>query len=297
MGHGVFIHRADSIYEDTPAERYQFPARYLRQAEACVGDWIVYLEPRRVPNAKGYYAIARVQQIVPDLTDPKMYVALIEPRSYLEFKPVPFSGESGPIEQGLLNDHGQLSGRKQAAVRALSTADFNRIVDAGLAEPVPLLPRSDAPGTGLVQDERTPFIFEQPRTRVTTLMSRPLRDRVFRGVVLTAYRERCAVTGLRLINGGGRAEVEAAHIRPVEADGPDIVSNGIALSGTAHWMFDRGLIGIADDLDILVSRQANDADSIRSIINPSGKAIVPPRTSDRPHPAFLQWHREHVFKH
>ncbi|WP_139216208.1 hypothetical protein [Shimia haliotis] len=29
---------------------------------------------------------------------------------------------------------------------------------------------------------------------------------------------------------------EAGHIRPVEHDGPDIVSNGLALSGTAHWM-------------------------------------------------------------
>jgi hypothetical protein len=26
---GVFIHRSDSIYEDSPAERYQFPSQYL----------------------------------------------------------------------------------------------------------------------------------------------------------------------------------------------------------------------------------------------------------------------------
>jgi putative restriction endonuclease len=25
-----------------------------------------------------------------------------------------------------------------------------------------------------------------------------------------------------------------------------------------HWMFDRGLIGLTDDLQILISRQAND---------------------------------------
>lgn len=297
MGHGIFIHRADSVYEDTPAERYQFPPQYLSRAEACVGDWIIYYEPRKVAGTKGYFAVARVERIIRDPANPAMYLALIEPGSYLDFAtPVPFADETGPIERGVLNEQGRISGRAQAAVRALSTSDFNRILEAGLAEAVPLLPRSDAPMTGLVQDERTPFIFEQPRERIIALTSRPLRDRVFRSVVLAAYRERCAVTGLRLINGGDRAEAEAAHIRPVEANGPDIVSNGIALSGTAHWMFDRGLIGIADDLDILVSRQANDPDSIRSIINPSGKAIVPERTSDRPHPAFLQWHREHCFK-
>jgi hypothetical protein len=30
------------------------------------------------------------------------------------------------------------------------------------------------------------------------------------------------VTGLRIINGGGRAEVQAAHIQPVADDGPDV---------------------------------------------------------------------------
>ena len=90
--------------------------------------------------------------------------------------------------------------------------------------------------------------------------------------------------------------MEAAHIRPVEANGPDILSNGLALSGTAHWMFDRGLIGLDDDKRILISRQANDPDSIRSIINPSGRALLPPRASDRPHLQFVRWHRESCFK-
>jgi putative restriction endonuclease len=124
-----------------------------------------------------------------------------------------------------------------------------------------------------------------------------MRDRVFRRIVLRAYNERCAISGLKLINGGGRAEVAAAHIRPVEANGPDIVSNGLALSGTAHWMFDRGLISLSDDLEILISRQANDLDGVRAFINRSGRAIAPSRAFERPHPQFLHWHREHSFKH
>ncbi|MDQ1232272.1 HNH endonuclease [Sphingomonas sp. SORGH_AS_0879] len=119
---------------------------------------------------------------------------------------------------------------------------------------------------------------------------------MFRRIVLRAYDERCAVTGLKLINGGGRAEVEAAHIRPVEANGPDIISNGMALSGTAHWMFDRGLIGFDDDMRILVSRQVNDPDSVRLIVNPSGRAILPAHLVSRPHPDFVRWHRDHRFK-
>ncbi len=132
--------------------------------------------------------------------------------------------------------------------------------------------------------------------RVTQLSSRIVRDRMFRRLILQAYDKRCAITGLKLINGGGRAEVDAAHIRPVEANGPDILSNGIALSGTAHWIFDRGLIGLSDDLEVLVSRHANDRDSIQGLINKTGRAIVPAGIHARPHPQFLQWHRENTFK-
>ena len=85
---------------------------------------------------------------------------------------------------------------------------------------------------------------------------------MFRRIVLDAYDCRCAITGLKFINGGGRAEVQAAHIKPVERNGPDEISNGIALSGTAHWMFDRGLISLSDDLDVLVSRHVNDVESV-----------------------------------
>ena len=143
---------------------------------------------------------------------------------------------------------------------------------------------------------RLPYRFEEERVRVSTLTSRVIRDRVFRKIVLRAYDERCAITGLRLINGGGRAEVAAAHIRPVEKSGPDIVNNGLALSGTAHWMFDRGLLSLSDDLQILVSRQINDPDGIGALINKNGHAFAALRALDRPHPSFLQWHREYRFK-
>lgn len=299
MGYGVFIHRSDSIYDDSPAERYQFPSQYLGRVQACVHDWIVYYEPRKVAGTRGYFAVARVQQVVPDPKAPGMFLAIIEPGSYLDFvNPVAFSDSDGVIERGLLNESGAISGRAQSAVRPLSPSDFSRIVNHGLDQSEPLLPRVDAgmPTFGLSEDQ-APFFVEERRERASILTSRVVRDRVFRQIVLRAYDERCAVTGLKLINGGGRAEVEAAHIRPVEANGPDVVGNGIALSGTAHWMFDRGLISLSDDLEILISRQANDPDSIRGVVNRTGRALLPFRPSDRPHPHFLQWHRENCFKH
>lgn len=302
MGFGVFIHRSDSIYDDSPAEQYQFPSQYLGRVQACIGDWIIYYEPRKVAETRGYFAIAKVGQVIPDPKAAGMYLALIEPGTYLDFvDPVPFSNAEGVIERGVLNKEGRISGRAQSAVRPISPDDFNRIVALGLDEHEPELPRVDEPGTvvpasGFAEGGQAPFTFEQERDRVAQFTSRIVRNRLFRRLVLQAYGKRCAVTGLKLINGGGRAEVDAAHIRPVEANGPDILTNGIALSGTAHWMFDRGLISLSDDLDIMISRQANDPDSIRGLVNKTGRAIVPSRSFERPHPHFLQWHRENCFK-
>ncbi len=294
MGYGVFVHRSDSIYDDSPAEHYQFPAIYLGRAQSCVGDWVIYLEPRKVRGSRGYFAIAKVDRVIPDPGAEGMYLALIEPTSYLDFvHPVPFSDAAGVVvEQGLLNERGRISGRAQSAVWPLAPRDLERIVALGLGESDPVLPRLPL---GLAE-EPSSFTFEEYRDRKSFTVSRIVRDRLFRQNVLRAYSNRCAISGLKLINGGGRAEVAAAHIRPVEEDGPDIINNGIALSGTVHWMFDRGLLSLSDDLQILVSRQINDPDGVGALINKNGHAFPPQRALDRPHPSFLQWHREHRFK-
>lgn len=299
MGYGIFIHRTDSIYDDSPAERYQFPRQYLGRVQTCVADWIVYYEPRKIRETRGYYAMARVQQVIDDPTAPGMFLALIDPASYLEFpSPVPFAIEGDIIERGVLNEQGAISGRAQAAVRSLSSTDFERILTHAFEDEHPILPRIDdlQPIHQFDDHPQQPFVVDQVRARVASLSTRPERDRIFRRIVLRAYDQRCAITGLKLINGGGRAEVDAAHIKPVEHNGPDTLSNGVALSGTAHWMFDRGLISLSDDLTILISRQVNDPDGVRSLINRTGRALAPARASDRPHPAFLQWHRENCFK-
>lgn len=289
MAFGVFIHREDSIYDDTPAERYHFPRQYLSRAKPVVGSWIVYYEPVKVPNSRGYFATAKVEWILADPDQPGMYYAMIEPGEYLEFPHhVPRVGPDGPTERDLIN--------AQWAVRPLSSADFRRIIDKGLGEDHDLLPRiGDAMPIDRVREERSLFDFDET-DRAKTLVSRTVRDRAFQQVVLKAYDSRCAVTGLKLINGGGRAEVEAAHIQPVEARGPDSLQNGLALSGTAHWMFDRGLISLDDDLAILISRHVNDHDGVRGMINPTGRALAPAPFSERPHPHYLKWHRTHCFK-
>ncbi len=225
-----------------------------------------------------------------------MHLAIIDPTSYLDFDHnVAFQSEGEYPERSVLNEEGRVSGRAQAAVRAIPAEDFNRIVGLGLDTHDELLPRSAATvGTTSLAEEQTPYEFEQDRVQMLTM--RTVRDRVFRTRVLRAYDRRCAFTGFQFINGGGRAEVEAAHIKSVESKGPDVVQNGVALSGTVHWMFDRGLLSIGDDERILLSNHINDVDGVRRILHDDGRAHFPQNPHERPDPAFLRWHRENRFK-
>ena len=113
--------------------------------------------------------------------------------------------------------------------------------------------------------------------------------------VRQVYSNRCALTGLHITNGGGRPEVQAAHIRPVASSGPDSTRNGIALSGTVHWMFDRGLMSLEDDGRILLAKRGVPPE-LRNLLRPELVAALPDDASCRPHPQFLRFHRETVFK-
>jgi putative restriction endonuclease len=295
MAKGIFLYREDSRYEDRPWAVYQFPPQYLSRAEQMVDDWVIFMEPAKA-GRKGYHAVAKVDQITPDPRNAGMFLAIIDPNSYLDFDHnVPFQAGGDYPERSVLNEAGRVSGRAQAAVRTIPLADFNRIVALGLDTHDELLPRTGAEiALAAVAEEHAPYAFEQDRVQMLTL--RTVRDRVFRSRVLKAYDRRCALTGFQFINGGGRAEVEAAHIKSVEAKGPDVVQNGLALSGTVHWMFDRGLLSIADDQSILLSNHINDVDGVRKILLPSGRARFPEDARERPDAAFLRWHREHAFK-
>lgn len=291
---GVFVTGTHSIYGDQPKDFYRFPSNYLASAKRMVGQWIIYQEPRRAGN-RGYFAVAKVEKIEHDPAQSGMHLALIEQGSYLDFgTTVPFSSDGLPMERALLNDDGSIKGSKQLAIRPLTNADFNRIVEIGLMDAEPELPR-------VGQTEPIPAMlgeigqeaFEGPVDRATMLVSRKVRDAKFRRAVLHVYEGRCALTGMRLVNGGGRLETEAAHIMGVGDGGPDAINNGIALSGTVHWMFDRGLIGLADSGEILLSGKINDREGVEKMIYADRQARWPSAEAYRPHPRYLAWHREY----
>jgi putative restriction endonuclease len=291
----VLMHKTDSIYEDEPDVVYDFPRSYLKAVTEAVGDWIIYYEPVKA-GPRGYFAAAQISKVIPKPGVEGRFLALIAKGSYLDFdRNVPRLINGTPLETALSFPNGtpRSGGAVQLAVRRLPDSDFARIVNLGLPQ-------------DLEQIEATQYDSHQPefnegtqtfeRPVLERLTRRPYRDVAFRRKVRVAYNHRCAMSGLQLRNGGGRPEVQAAHIRPVENHGSDSVRNGLALSGTLHWMFDRGLISVADDCEtILVSHNKVPGDIVNRLLSPTGKLLQPGDPRDAPHPKNLQWHRENVF--
>lgn len=290
----VLLHRADSIYDDEPDRVYDFPRPYLKAALEGVGDWAIYYEPVKA-GQRGYFAVAKIQQIIPKPGAEGRFYAIIEPRTYLPFdREVPRLLNGRPLETALSEPDGtpKSGGAQQLAVRRLPDRDFARIVGYGLpADLESVEARRYDPPRQEADDPAAPF----ERPVIERLTSRPYRDVAFRRKVREAYDYRCAISGLRLRNGGGRPEVQAAHIKPVEHQGSDSVRNGIALSGTLHWMFDRGLLSIAEDWTVLVSRNKVPGEVVDRLIRPDGKLCLPRDERDWPHRDNLKWHRENVF--
>ena len=291
----------DSIYDDEREARYHFPATYLAKAEQTVGDWIVYYEPRRKGGAEdrtggrlSYIAVAKVQGIRSDRKRPGYFYADVS--DYLEFDhAVPFREGGFYYESALKrSDGGTSKGAFGRAVRTMPDAEFDLILTSGFAPLVSeqaLAKRTDITLPPGFADE--PASFDRPI--VERLIRRPFRDAAFSVAVKQAYADTCALTGLKIVNGGGRTEVQAAHIRPVAQAGPDSVRNGLALSSTAHWMFDRGLVAIDENYQVLKAKAAT-PDALSRLLLPSGAIQLPKRSEWRPHPQFLRWHRDHVFK-
>jgi hypothetical protein len=127
-------------------------------------------------------------------------------------------------------------------------------------------------------------------------VNRQKREAAFRDIVLSNYKFTCAVTGQRFRH-GQTIEAEAAHIIGKDVLGTDDPRNGLALSRTAHWAFDRGLFTISNQYELIVHKKAKAADhALFPILEAAGKPILlPSEPLFHPHPEALEWHRKERF--
>ena len=291
MAKAVFTTKISPSYNDLPELMYHFPKTYLRQATAAIGDWIVYYEPRREDSSLGgragrqcYFATARVTNIKEDPTLKNHYYAFVD--NYVEFSsPVPFRDGAQYFESGLKKLDGSTNkGAFGRAVRNISDDEFQAIIALGLAKVE----------EEITQPQENIFVFDVHRPMIQQIVERPFREVAFSRIVKAEYENTCAITGIGIRDSRGNVEVEAAHIKPVSKNGPDSVRNGLALCRTVHWMFDRGLVSLADSGEILVKPLV--PDQVQQLFNRDGKIRMPSNRTSLPHPEFLKFHREQIYK-
>jgi putative restriction endonuclease len=105
-------------------------------------------------------------------------------------------------------------------------------------------------------DEQEPVRLDEPLERRYAV--REVRTRMhqarFRGLVLSAYSDRCAVCRLQELR-----LLDAAHILgDLEERGDAVVANGLSLCSIHHRAFDEDLVGVSPDYEVQVSRRLLD---------------------------------------
>jgi putative restriction endonuclease len=110
-----------------------------------------------------------------------------------------------------------------------------------------------------------------------------LHQATFREAVITAYRGRCALSGLR-----EPVLLDAAHIIEDKHErlGQPVIQNGIPLAKTHHAAFDAHLIGIDPDFTIHVSKRIlaqKDGPTLEALKRiHENRIYLPSRSKDQP---------------
>ena len=126
------------------------------------------------------------------------------------------------------------------------------------------------------------------------MIEQRVKQHFFRRAVLSSYRGRCCISGL-----SDARLLMASHIVPWSSDKQNRLnpSNGLCLSAIHDKAFDRGLITISDDYEVMLSEQLkrNDDAFIAQIFLPlEGRRIELPEKFI-PNIAFLSCHRNEIF--
>jgi hypothetical protein len=140
------------------------------------------------------------------------------------------------------------------------------------------------------QEELQDFTGETKRV----MTEQRVKQHFFRRAVLSSYRGRCCLSGLsdaRLLT--------ASHIVPWSKDKANRLnpSNGLCLSAIHDKAFDRGLITISDNYEIMLSKQLKqnyDAFVVQIFLPLEGHRIELPEKFI-PSVAFLTRHRTEIF--
>ena len=124
------------------------------------------------------------------------------------------------------------------------------------------------------------------------------RDPNFKSTVLLAYENRCSFCGYGGSLRGAPVGIDAAHVQMRSHRGPDRIDNGLALCVLHHRLFDRGGLGLDEDLRILVSQHMMllEPEVPVPVMGLVGEPMRLPQPGyDAPATSFVRWHFRNLF--
>ncbi len=306
-----------SVYADTPGS-YEFPRRYLKYFDvASYGSPVlaVIYEPRGDDNSgrMAYVGWAWVtQRPVPTgrLTKSGEDLFVVTYDGGINWFPHDARREMDgePLEMWL---RAKPRGRSRnvatfgRAVRPIQAGDVIRIFGAG-GQDIGALEIADREidYPERVEHEAPAVLAAERARRIVQVLE---RDAQFRRDVLAAYQARCAISGFEIgtiPTYQARRILDAAHIRPVALQGPDHVTNGLALTPTLHRLFDEGLFALTYSARGLETRISPRLER-RMIESPDGRCrlpledgllvTLPAAITLRPEPAQIAFHAREIF--
>ena len=125
-----------------------------------------------------------------------------------------------------------------------------------------------------------------------------IRDSGFRRTIVTLYRHRCALCGIRMLTPEGHTIVDAAHIKPWKDSLDDRPTNGMALCKLCHWSFDKGLMSVGKEYQVLVSKRVMVEQNYPGhILTLTDRPIFTPEKENFwPDQDNFHWHRRNTFR-
>ncbi len=165
------------------------------------------------------------------------------------------------------------------------------------AAPITIEQFSQAKEEMMQTADKTFRLQAEPRRISGTGVTRIARDSAFREVVKLQYAFKCSISGYGLSTQSSHYEVEAAHIVPKEHGGPDDPRNGLCLTRTLHWAFDRGLIGVTTERRVFIPEDIRSMPQNDLLLQFDGRPLAIPKNPNlAAHEDALAWHRTNVVR-
>ena len=170
--------------------------------------------------------------------------------------------------------------------------DFKQVIEGLLAETEQI----NAYREELLQ--RVEHTFSIQKSIESTETEEPIRTAGFRQAIMGTYNYTCAVCQLYILTLDGESVTEAAHIIPFSESYNDDVRNGISLCQLHHWTFDKGLISLDRNYEVIVSELMLERGPTEWLLTTlRGKPILLPEHNEfYPAQEALAWHREEIFR-